>query len=355
MSGTSNILGFKIPNWFLIALVIFLFGTSYGLKVRQNVGDIGESILGDFGLEPDTSQTEDRNDMRVPFYGNLDISINIMDMLAGASASPTSDAYTYHKNKPTSHSVGEAITIAGSTHRMDQRMSGKFWLEIYGGSDFYVPIEYFKASNPMCVSAMWEDYDSDGTDELLAHFDVSQISEPDPNTNPDLVVVMPVLDIDTTSWSDDNPSDITGIGETEVVQTVTWKLSGITAEDAAYITELYFSTNVTKEGEDIKIEEVTLSGGWVQSSGAPLHFSGPVRVENQYYYTYYIYPNDRTDYHNGIRVWRDTNEADTLYVTANVRCTFETNDETEITLNIVTADPSGQADSYTDAVSLNEA
>jgi len=354
MSGTSNIAGFRIPNWLLIAAVIFLFFTSMGAKVRQNAMRAGEDVLSQFGLEPSDTQ-EERSDSRVPFYGTLDIAVNEMDMLEGASCSPSNAAYNYHKNKPDKLSVGESITTSGSDHRVDQRQSGKFWLEIYGGDDYYVPVEYFKASNPMCTSAVWEDYDEDGTDELLAHFDVSKISEPDPNTNPDLVVVMPELDIDKTGWSDDDPSDQTGLGESETVVTVTHKFSGITAEDAAYITELYYTTNATTEGEDIQFEELSLSGGWVQSSGAQTFWDAPIRTENQDYRAYYIYPSDRREYHNGIRVWRDTNEADTLYVTANIRITYETNDNVQVTLNIKALNPTGASSSYSDAVCLDEA
>lgn len=353
MSGTSNIAGFRIPNWLIIAAVIFLFFTSMGAKVRQNAMQQGSDILSQFGVEPSETQ-EEVSKSRVPFYGNLDISVNEMDMLAGASCSPSNAAYNYHKNKPGKLTVGESVTTSGSTHRVDQRQSGKFWLEIYGGDDYYVPIEYFKASNPMVMSAMWEDYDEDGTDELLAQFDVSKISEPDPNTNPDLVVVMPEIDIDKTGWTDDDPSDISSIGTSESVQTVTHKFTGITAEDGAYIVELYYTTNATTEGDDIEFEELTLSGGWVQSSGAKTYWDQPIDTENQDYRAYYIYPSDRKEYHNGIRVWRDTNEADTLYISANIRCTLDSSDVITVTLNLEALDPTGASSSYTDSVTLSE-
>jgi hypothetical protein len=290
------------------------------------------------------------------YYGNVQFIINRNDHLAGGAVTPTSDAYSLFHAEPYEGLSAIAITASGTTTEVTRNDAGYIWMTLYGGTDFYIVEDAFLNGNPRVKSSYWKDYDNDGDDDFVIKVYVGDVGVIGSAQTPTCTLSLPLLDEDVASYSDDSPADITGIDETEVVQAVTWKLSGITAEDGAFLTRLYFATNATRGGDDIRFEELSLSGGWVSSSGAKTYWGSPVKEENGNYEAWYINPADYLEYHQGERVWRATNDADTLYVTVNVRCTLNTNEQYEVTLYADFLDPDGSSiTTVSDGVNLEEA
>jgi hypothetical protein len=277
------------------------------------------------------------------YYGNVQFIINRVDHLAGGAVTPTSDAYSLFHQEPYQGLGAIAITPAGTTTEVNREDQGYVWMSLNSGDDFYLIEDAFLAANSRIKQHYWKDYDNDGEEEYIIKMYVGDIAQIGTAQTPTATLSLPLLDEDVASYSDDNPSDIASIGTSEVVQTVTWKLSGITAEDGAFLTRLYFATNSTRGGDDVRLEEVTLSGGWVTSSGAQTYYASPVKEENGDYEAWYINPQDYLEYNQGQRIWRDTNEADTLYIDINVRCTFESGDAVLLDIYADFLDPDGSS------------
>jgi hypothetical protein len=290
------------------------------------------------------------------YYGNIQFIINRNDYLASGAVTPTSDSYTLYHMQPYQGASGIAITASGTTTEVPPEDNGIVYMVLYGGTDFYIVEDAFLQANKRVIDSYWSDFDNDGDDDFVCKLDVSKVGTPEQQQTPTFTLSLPLLDEDVASFSDDNPSDQTGIGETEVVKPITWKVSGITSNDGAFLTRLYFATNDTRGGDDVRFEECTLSGGWVDGTGSVSYFGSPVKEENGNYEAWYLNPPDYLEYHNGIRLWVDSNDADALYITVNVRCTFETNDTVAVTLYADFLDPDGSSvTQVTDLVNLDEA
>jgi len=340
---------FGIRNlYWMLGLAFFLFVVPSGIALRQRLVNKAEDVFDDV-IAGDTSVLPSGED---PYHGNVQFKVNEMDVLASAAVTPTTPSYLLFLDRPGLNDVGRAITSSGTTTDIPPEVKGIVYMAIYGGSDFYILEDQFRSANRRVTSCYWEDFDQDGDDDFVAKLDLSAIGTPGQDQTPTVTIELPLADIDVASWADDNPADITDIATSESVQSVTWKLTGITAGDGAYITELYFATNDSRAGNDLKFEEVTISGGWATSSGCPTYFSKPIDEESQYYVAWYYKAADDREYHQGMRVWRRSNEPDTLYITANIRCTLETSDSLTVDLYLTLAQPDGTTTEVNDQVGL---
>lgn len=330
----TKIFGMTLPVFILLLLAISFVipspsGQTYGMDLVNTITGLTPGA----GIVPGGQA----------YYGNVQFIINRHDHLAGGAVTPTSDLYELFHSDPAQGVGGIAITPAGTTTEIMKGDNGVVWMALYGGTDFYLVEDYFVSSNPRIKESYWKDYDVDGDEDFIIKLDVSDVGVIGAAQTPTCTLSLPLLDEDVAGLTSDSPADISSIGTSEVVQTVTWKLSAITAEDGAFLTRLYFVTNCTRGGDDLRFEELSLSGGWTASSGCRTYWGSPVKEENGDYEVWYINPVDYLEYNQGERVWRDTNEADTLYVSVNVRCTFEANEDHLIDIYADFLDPDGSS------------
>jgi hypothetical protein len=136
-----------------------------------------------------------------------------------------------------------------------------------------------------------------------------------------------------------------------VAATITWKFSGITAEDGYYLARLFFVTNETRVGDDVRLKDVSISGGW--TFDGPSSISAPVLETSGDYEAYYINPTDYTEISNAIPVYRGTRAADSLYITLNVDCYLESGDSISITIYVDWVTAEGSIDQDSDAVNID--
>lgn len=334
--------------WIILIIVIVIGSAIFAPDALQGFVDQITGLFGGAGagVGPGAAGT---------YYGNVNFIINQHDHLAGGAVTPTNGAYELFHGQPVKGLGGIAITASGTTTEVSRSDSGAVWMTLYGGDDFYIVEDCFRSSNPRVKQAYWSDYDEDGDEDYVVQLDVSDIGIIGSAQTPDCTLSLPLLDLDKTGLTDDDPSDVTGIGTSEVVKQVVWKLSGITAEDGVFMTRLYFATNSTRGGDDLRFEELSLSGGWVSSSGAQSYFGNPVKEENGNYEAWYVNPSDYLEYHQGMRLWRDTNEADSMYVSVNIRCILEAGDVLSVDIYADFVDPTGATAQVTDQVLLKQA
>lgn len=319
-----------------------------GSTESYGMGAIG-GVMDFLGMGVVTSVSEE-------YYGNINIIINQQDNLAGGAVTPTTPIYSLYHEAPARFGAGIALTPAGTTLEVNPSDNGYIYLDMYTGDDFYMVEDTFRRANARVVETYWNDFDTDGRDDFIAKIYVGDVGTPGQAQTPTVTLVVPLLDEDVAGLADGDPADQTGIGETETVVSITWTLSGFTAGDGAYLTRLYFTTNSTRGGDHVQFEEMTLSGGWTQTSGAQTYFPNPIHEENGNYEAWYIDADDYLEPHQGMRLWRSTNEPDTMYLTLNIRCTFSTNNKVDITMYAVFMTPDGVASAtVSDEVRLEEA
>jgi hypothetical protein len=319
---------------------VFLVFSIAGPIIKQQIQPTVNSILGISEISEEEI-----------YYGSAQFKIVQGDFFTGASVSPTNAKYVLYHSKPGVGVTGTSISASGTTTELLKSDKGYVWMEIYGGDDYYLMEDEFLAGNGRVAESYWDDYDGDGKDEFVVKLWVGDIGERGQGLTPVVSLSLPLLDEDTASWSDDDPSDQSGIGTGETTVTITWKLSGITAEDGAVFGRLYFATNSTRGGDDVRFEEMSLSGGWTIKGQTS--WGAPVYEENGNYEAWYIRTDDYLEPHNGIAVYRSTNAADALYVTVSVRCTFETGDVVSVTLYADVIGPDGDVTTVSDAVNLS--
>jgi hypothetical protein len=273
-----------------------------------------------------------------------------------STGAATNEAAALYHAKPGIGTGGASITpgTTGTTHEILESDEGYVWIYFYAGDDVYFIDTNFVSSNSRVTEAEWTDFDSDGSDEYIFKAWVGDVGQRGQGLTPVVSFAAATVDEDDGSIADDNPADISGVGETSgTVTAVTWKISGLTAEDGYFLGRLYIATNDTRGGDDVRCAELTLSGGWTiigQTS-----WGAPTLESNGDYEAWYWNPSDYTEAHNAIYCWRGTNAADSMYVTLNVESYFETNDEVQFTLYLDWVQPDGNIDTDSDAVVVTEA
>lgn len=339
-----------VPNIWIIVFIFILMFTGIGAGVRRRVGvKSGWEYLNTI-LSPEGEGFDEK----VPFYGTFEININEQDTLSKTSASPTSASYVAFNEEPTETSSGTVIDSGGTDFTLFKENKGIVWVAIDAGTDYYEHIERI-TNSPQVLSHQIRDYDNSGNLDLIVELDVSGIAPPNPDYKPEYTFQLPLVDEDN-SLSIDSPSDQTGIGETEVVKNIEWTVSGFTEEDGCFIGEIKFTTNSTEEGDDVEIEEVYI-GGQVTYLGKKTFLNG---LRNSYgdYVEWYVEADDKGDHlsDGAVLAYREKNRADTLTISVNVRCTFETNDTVAITCSVTPIDADqSKGTPVTDLVNLDEA
>jgi hypothetical protein len=344
---SSKVLGIKIWHWALIIII--------GAAV---LGYIELPIISDW-LHPQQTITPGLEPGEEIYYGACTFKITMTDYFAGTdfTGSATNEAAALYHSKPGIGAAGASVTpgTTGNTHEILESDQGYIWFYFYAGDDAYFMDHLFVGDNSRVTEAEWNDFDDDGTDEYIFKAWVGDVGVRGQGLTPVVSFAAAVIDEDDGSIADDNPSDITGVGETSgTVTAITWKISGMTAEDGYFLGRLYIATNATRGGDDVRCAELTLSGGWTiigqTSWGAPVSESN-----GNYEAWYWLGGADYTEAHNAIKLYRGTNAADSLYVTLNVESYYETNDEVEFTLYLDFVQPDGNIDTDSDAVNVNEA
>ena len=271
------------------------------------------------------------------YYGSAQFKLVQTDYFTGGAVSPTSAVYTLYHVRPRTGVSGTAITASGTTTEIFKADGGKVYMAIYGGTDYYLVEPDVYNSNPRITSHYYEDFDNDGTDELIVELDVSDVGERGQGLTPVVSISLPLVDEDISGLTSDNPADQSSIGTTATTVTITWKVSGLTAEDGVTLQRIYFATNSSRGGDDLRFETLTISGGWTVNGqdtwGAPVH------EENGDYEAWYMRPADYLEPHAGTLVWRGTNADDSLYVTVSIRCMFESAEDHLVDLYMDFLDP----------------
>jgi len=285
------------------------------------------------------------------YYGPVQFKINQGDYFTGTAASPTSAVYTLYHSRPGIGIPGTAITASGTTTEVYKADQGVVYMAIYGGTDFYPVTDQFIAANPRIISSYWEDFDNDGTDEFVVKLDVADVGQRGQGLTPVCALSYPLIDQDTSGLTSSSPADISSVGTSENVQTITWTLSGMTAQDGAVLARLYFVTNCTRGGDDVRLENVAITGGWTVVGWTDM--AVPKREDNGDYEAWYYDTSDYTEVHNALLVYRGTNAADTLYITLSIRCTFESAEDHLIDLYAEFLDPAGAVVQVNDQVKLS--
>lgn len=349
--GNTKIAGATIPNYLIILVVVILAvtgGLGLGIKIRsqkliRDAMDTFEGVVDEGAPSGDN------------FIGGVAFAIDETDWLAHGAATPTSPVFSLFYDLPTSKTaVGKSIATGGSTISVDG--SGYVWIDLYGGTDFYLVESAIRAGNPNKItSVVYNDWDQDGSLDMLVKCDVSDVGVTGQGVAPTYDINLPLLDVDVTGLTSDNPADQTAIGEVEVVVQVEHKLSACTAADGFVISEIKYVTNSTNEGDQLVFEELDVSGQWTLTG--PNYFQTPIDQENGNYQVWYIQADDKQDPLDpgAAMVYRETNKGDSLTLSANVRVTFATNDVYSVALTVTIVDPAGVKSTITDTVLLKEA
>jgi hypothetical protein len=326
-----------IPTWLIIVIVIGLvLFTPLGARIKEMISDItaGEIV----------APTEEEY-----YYGVMQIKITESNYFDGGSETTTNPTYTAYHGSLGPGVGGVAIAASGTDFALDKADEGWIYMRIHPGDVHYIfSVDALKASNPRIKEAYWQDVDQDGTDDLICKIWVGDIGERGQALKPVLVIALPLVDEDV-AVAVDSPADITAIGTAETVKQITWKLSGVDEKAGFIIGRLYFTTNATREGDDIKLEALSISG-----LGLDVSLNAPVHTESGNYEAWYLKPADYTELHYGWFAYRGINKADAAYVTVNVRCTLEAGDVISVTLNMEILDSYGNvAATLTDEVVLS--
>lgn len=343
-----------VPNtWIVVALifVVMFTGVGAGLRARANLKSGQEYIEDLSGVEAPFDEGREGGFTRSAITVSLIVSQN--DWQAGGSATPTTPVYTYFYSKPSADDTGEAITVAAEDVSVKASNGGILWIDCYGGTDFYLVESAFKNANPEVEQVVTEDWDGDGKLDFLAKLDLSQFLRGEQSFKPTFTLSMPLLDVDVAGLTSTNPANQGSIGTSETVVTIDWDLSAITAEDGAEITELYIVTNTTRQGEDLRLEEMYFTGQWTVLGQKS--WSNPVLTTYGDYSGYYIKAGDNNDPLDpgGIIVFRDTNKADKLSISVNIRVTGESSEVYLIDLYVTFVTPAGVTSEVNDQVQLS--
>jgi len=315
-----------IPTWLIVVILLLVIFTPLGLAIKTGALD----ILKLFGLKVTEEGVVPGEEY---FRGVCTIKVNSVNVVDDAAESLTSSAFAaYHGAKGPGVS-GLAISASGTDFAVDPEDEGIMYLKVYAGTAHYTVMSALVSANPRIDSYEWTDLDANGLDDLILTVDLNGIKEQTVGVKPEWTLVLPVIDEDVTGLTDDNPADQSGIGTTEKVVQITWDISGASEKAGFVISRLYFTTNETREGTDIKLEELTISGMNLDVGYTLPVFtqSGPNAGD---YEAWYLRNMDYNDYHRGLMAIRWSNKADKLSITLSVRCTFESGDKLKVQLEM---------------------
>jgi hypothetical protein len=292
--------------------------------------------------------------IEAPYHGNVNFKVSETDALAGGSHTSTSVVFSYFVNEPTSDLGGLSITTSGTVIEIEPTQEGYCWIVVDMGDDEYPIARWmepiFRDNNPRIVDIKFKDLTGDDKDEMLLRIWLGDLQKG--TTDPVWTLKMPWVDEDVSGITTDNPADQSSIGTTSGTEiTIKWDVSGCTVEDGFAIGKLYFVTNDTREGNDVRLINVKMYGS--MKVKGQTSWSTPTATSAGDYEAYYYNPTDYTDPIEGILVYRDTDDADSLTIELKVKCYFETNDNVTVDLYFETVGGDGATAQVTDSVKLS--
>ena len=89
-------------------------------------------------MEDDTSDWTPPGDDYERQSITIDFEIDQSDWKAGGAATPTTPVYSYFYDEPSLGDTGVGITVAGEDITVIADNDGIIWLDVYGGTDFYL-------------------------------------------------------------------------------------------------------------------------------------------------------------------------------------------------------------------------
>ena len=302
--------GFKVKTWHILAIVILFFlwqgGYLTGLATWFQVGEV--------------------------YYGNVNIVITESNYFDGASETTSNQVYTmWHKATGYKAVTGTSVTATGQVVEVSPDDNGQMYLRLHAGDNHHMADWAIESHNPRVKELWWEDIDQDGTNDLMTLIDVADLGVRGQASTPVLALVLPLIGEEGT-MDDDDPSNQT-VGTSENVTTITWLISGCAEKYGAYFARIYVTSNSTTGGEDIRFENLVISGLGLERSWA-----NPIAEEDGDYIGYYYKPSDYKEVSEGIPFYRGVNKADAMYVTLTVRCTLTAGERIRVTLKMQTLD-----------------
>ena len=345
---------FNLPNsWLVIAVVfvIFFTGIGAGLRARTNLPS-GQDIIDDILGPVDAFVPSEKY---VHELITIDFEIDQSDWQAGGTATPTTPVYSYFYEEPSEGDTGVGITVGGEDLTIKASNDGIVWIDVYGGTDFYLSESVIKASNPEIVATKVVDWDGDDNLDLLVKMDFSRFLKSVHQYKPTYVMELPLLDVDVSSLDDDDPANQENLGTSQGTITITWAYSGLPAEDGYGISEIYVITNDTSKGTDVLLKQLVISGTHTiigHPGGLTLQ---PIHTSvGGAYAVYYIMPSDADEPlgEDALLCFRDTNAGDTMYFSVTLQHNFEANDDISIDFHMTLVSPDGTTADETDTCDI---
>ncbi len=289
------------------------------------------------------------------FAGNLDVKTSEVNFLSGGAHTSGNAKLQFYTAEPQSEADGVVISSTAKNIEISKDSKGWAWISIHNEDDGYVIAPWmeatFKTQNPRVKEVYYKDLDADDKKEMIGKCwfgDMVVASGQDP----EWTLQIAWIDEDVASWADDNPADQTSLGTTAgTAFSATWKFSGITAGDGGVIGKLYFVTNDTREGNDLRLEDVRMYGDW-RIVGKQT-WSLPVSTSANAYEAYYYMPTEYTDPFNGILVYREVQGTDALYVTISGKLYLETSNKITLDIYMEAIGGDGANTQLTDSVTLS--
>jgi len=251
------------PKWLLVAgLVIILaiqMGWVPGIKPLWPAAPSGGATT----TPPPEGSLWSQGGFSITFINSTENS------MTGASVSPTAYSYrVFHSNGRSLASVstlyGESGTLlvsgsSGTSFQYLKSDAGKVFVSVYTGTAHFPNTYSLRLSNPGYVTSKWLCVDSPTVPRLVMEIDLTKYGEPNLNVDPSIRIPLHIRVVpEDTSVSVSSPADKTGVGTaagTEV--TITWTVTGITADSGMSIAELYFTSNQTTD--KITFQDVTFT------------------------------------------------------------------------------------------------
>ena len=290
------------------------------------------------------------------FAGNLDVKISEGDFVEGGSHTSSNAKLYFYTVEPNTEADGVTISSTAKTIEIARTSGGWGWISIHNEDAGYLIAPWlesnFKNQNPRVKEVYYKDLDNDDKKEMIGKCwfgDMAVASGQDP----EWTLNVQWVDEDV-ALADDDPADQTGLGEVSgTAFAITWKLSGYTAGDGNVIGKVYVVTNDTREGEDIRCEDLRMYGD-ITVVGKD-SWSTPAYTSSSAYEAYYFMPTEYTDPYNGILTYRSPQSADALYITLQGKLYLETNNNITVDLYVILISGTGSTTQVTDSVTMSEA
>jgi hypothetical protein len=334
--------------------VLFFTGLGVGFRARTNLPS-GQEVIQDLLGDDDPLSGWTDTDRFVRQSITIDFEIDQSDWKAGGTVTPGSPVYSYFYDEPTEGDTGIGITVAGEDITIIADNDGMIWIDAYGGTDFYL-IQSVLRGLPNVKMVKVNDWDNDDDLDCLIKLDLSRFLKEQHEYKPTYVMELPLLDIDVAGLDDDDPADQRTLGTGGGTVEVTWKYTGVDAQDGYVISELWVLTNDTVKGNDVTLKSMTVSGSHTVIGGTKTYSPDHDSIGGAYA-SYYIRTADSGEALDpaNLQIYRATNAGDAIYFTLQVQHSLESADNVTIAIYFTLVTPDGTTAEETDVMILGEA